>query len=163
MTRFPRAFQNTVAKTMVTPFLSKSRLNVLVMISMVLLFTQLEGVESLNQDSFLLATLPAILISLGLWFNFANQSYNWSMDASLNYLSYRYRFIGIIFFLGGATFHCIDLLGVEKTFAWGAGMVFLGSTILTIIFWIKFAINKRFWTYFFWEILKLNSIKSILF
>jgi hypothetical protein len=29
-------------------------------------------------------------------------------------------------------------------------MVFLGSTILTIIFWIKFAINKRFWTYFFW-------------
>lgn len=71
------------------------------------------------------------------------------MDASLNYLSHRYRFLGILFFFGGATFHCIDLLGVEKTFAWGAGMVFLGSTILTIIFWIKFAINKRFWTYFF--------------
>ena len=71
------------------------------------------------------------------------------MDASLNYLSYRYRFLGILFFLGGATFHCIDLLGVEKTFAWGAGMVFLGSTILTIIFWIQFLINRKFWTYFF--------------
>ena len=150
MAKFHRAFQNTVAKTMVTPFLSKSGLNCLFTISVALVFTQLVAIESLNRDSFLLATFPAMLISFGLWFNFVNQSYNWPMEASLNYLSYRYRFLGILFFLGGATFHCIDLLGVEKTFAWGAGMVFLGSTILAIIFWIKFAINKRFWTYFFW-------------
>jgi len=149
MAKFHRAFQNTVAKTMVTPFLSKSGLNCLFTISVALVFTQLVAIESLNRDSFLLATFPAMLISFGLWFNFVNQTYSWSMDASLNYLSYRYRFLGILFFLGGATFHCIDLLGVEKTFAWGTGMVFLGSTILTIIFWIKFAINKRFWTYFF--------------
>ena len=150
MTKFPRAFQNTVAKMMVTPFLSKSGLNCLFTISLALVFTQLVDAESLNRASFLLASFPAILISFGLWFNFVNQTYSWSMDASLNYLSNRYRFLGILFFLGGATFHCIDLLGVEDTFAWGTGMVFLGSTILTIIFWIKFAINKRFWTYFFW-------------
>ena len=150
MTKSHRAFQNTVAKTMVTPILSKSGLNCLFTISVALVFTQLVAVESLNRDSFLLATFPVILISFGLWFNFVNQSYNWPMDVSLNYLSYRYRFLGILFFLGGATFHCIDLLGVENTFAWGAGMVFLGSTILAIIFWIKYAINKKFWTYFFW-------------
>ena len=76
MAKFHRAFQNTVAKTMVTPFLSKLGLNCLFTISVALVFTQLVAVESLNRDSFLLATFPAILISFGLWFNFVNQSYN---------------------------------------------------------------------------------------
>jgi hypothetical protein len=71
------------------------------------------------------------------------------MDTTLTPSPKRYRAFGILFFLSGATFHCIDLLGVERTFAWGTGMVFLASIILTIIFWIRVAINKRFWTFFF--------------
>ena len=76
MAKFHRAFQNTVAKTMVTPFLSKSGLNCLFTISVALVFTQLVAIESLNRDSFLLATFTEMIISFGLWLNFVNQSYN---------------------------------------------------------------------------------------
>ena len=76
MAKFHRAFQNTVAKTMVTPFLSKSGLNCRFTFSVALVFTQLVAIESLNRDSFLLATFPEMLIGFGLWFNFVNQSYN---------------------------------------------------------------------------------------
>ena len=40
------------------------------------------------------------------------------MDTTLTSSPKRYRAFGILFFLSGATFHCIDLLGVERTFAW---------------------------------------------
>ena len=60
-----------------------------------------------------------------------------------------FRSFGILFFLSGAAFHCIDLLGVERTIAWGTGMVFLASVILTMAFWLRLAIKRRFWTYFF--------------
>ena len=71
------------------------------------------------------------------------------MNTTANNLPPTFRSLGMLFFLGGATFHCIDLLGVAKTFAWGTGMVFLASASLSIIFWSRLAIKKRFWTYFF--------------
>ena len=72
-----------------------------------------------------------------------------STSAPANDLPSGFRSFGMLFFLSGATFHCIDLLGVNRTFAWGTGMVFLASVLLTIAFWLKLAIKRRFWTYFF--------------
>jgi hypothetical protein len=47
----------------------------------------------------------------------------------------------------GAFFHCIDFLGIEETLEWGAGLGFLGAMILTVLFWTKYAINRRVWKY----------------
>ena len=58
-----------------------------------------------------------------------------------------FRAYGFLFFMTGAFFHCIDFMGVEDTLEWGAGLGFLGAMILTILFWTKYAINRRVWKY----------------
>ena len=59
-----------------------------------------------------------------------------------------FRTIGFILFLCGGYYHCIDFLGTEKTSLWVMGMTFLSLMLVSIGIWIRFAVRKRFWTYF---------------
>ncbi len=59
-----------------------------------------------------------------------------------------FRAIGFVFFLFGAYYHCIDFLGVEKTTLWGMGLTFLALMLVSIGLWLRFAVKKRFWTFF---------------
>ena len=58
-----------------------------------------------------------------------------------------FRAFGFAFFMTGACFHCIDFLGAEDTLMWGMGLGFLGALLLSLYFWARIAVNKKFWKY----------------
>ena len=58
-----------------------------------------------------------------------------------------FRAYGFLFFMAGAFFHCMDFLGVEDTLMWGMGLGFLGAFLLTLYFWVRYAVNRKFWKY----------------
>ena len=70
------------------------------------------------------------------------------MDTANNELQLNaFRNWGFLFFFAGATFHCIDFIGTEKTLEWGMGQFFLAAIILASLFWIRKAIKKKVWNY----------------
>jgi hypothetical protein len=58
---------------MLAPLLSKVGLNSIFLVFLAFVLGSLMTGETLNQESFLLAAFPAIVISSALWFNFTNQ------------------------------------------------------------------------------------------
>ena len=58
-----------------------------------------------------------------------------------------FRAYGFVFFMAGAFFHCMDFLGVEDTLMWGMGLGFLGAFLLSLFFWGRLAVNRKFWKY----------------
>jgi hypothetical protein len=65
--------KNSVARIMLAPLLSKVGLNSIFLVFLAFVLGSLMTGETLNQESFLLAAFPAIVISSALWFNFTNQ------------------------------------------------------------------------------------------
>ena len=65
--------KSSVARIMLAPLLSKVGLNSIFLVFLAFVMGSLMTVEILNQESFFLAALPAIVISSALWFNFTNQ------------------------------------------------------------------------------------------
>ena len=60
----------------------------------------------------------------------------------------KFRSIGFALFLCGAYYHCIDFLGAENTTLWSMGLTFLAFMLLSIGLWLRFAVKRKFWTFF---------------
>ena len=76
MTNITNSFQNTLAKAMLAPFLSKAGMNSIFLLILVVSVYPVIISEYLKQDSFLLAICPVIVVSIGLWLNFINRIRN---------------------------------------------------------------------------------------
>ena len=70
-----------------------------------------------------------------------------SSKQEANGLPKNFRAYGFAFFMAGAFFHCMDFLGVENTLMWGMGLGFLGAFLMSLYFWMRIAVNKKFWRY----------------
>ena len=143
--------QQDIAGLITLPLTSKGTLNLLFLL--VVLFGITQAILNLDYDaSFYVAAVPAVLLIFGVWINFTNRVIGWLImqQASTSTLPPSFRSLGLFFFLAGATFHCIDFLGVEETLEWGGGLVFFAAILLTIIFWLRFTIKKKIWKYVIW-------------
>ena len=143
--------QQDIAGLITLPLTSKGTLNLLFLL--VVLFGITQAILNLDYDaSFYVAAVPAVLLVFGVWINFTNRVIRWLImqQASTSTLPPSFRSLGFFFFLAGATFHCIDFLGVEETLEWGGGLVFFAAILLTIIFWLRFTIKRKIWKYVIW-------------
>ena len=143
--------QKDIAGLITLPLTSKGTLNLLFLI--VVLFGITQAMLNLDYDaSFYVATVPAVFLIFGVWINFTNRVIRWlaMQQAPTSTMPPSFRSLGFFFFLAGATFHCIDFLGVEETLEWGGGLVFLAAILLTIVFWLRFTIKKKIWQYVIW-------------
>ena len=143
--------QQDIANIITIPLSSKGTLNLLFFL--VVLFGITQALLNLDYDaSFYVAIIPATFLIFGVWINFTNRVIRWPtmQQATTSAMPPSFRSLGFFFFLAGATFHCIDFLGVEETLEWGGGLFFLAAIILTIIFWLRFTIKKKVWQYVFW-------------
>ena len=59
-----------------------------------------------------------------------------------------FRKIGFVLFLCGAYYHCIDFLGSENTNLWGMGLTFLALMLISIGYWFRYALKRKFWRFF---------------
>ena len=143
--------QQDIAGLITLPLTSKGTLNLLFLI--VVLFGITQAILNHDYDaSFYVAVLPAVLLIFGAWINFTNRVTRWLImqQAPTSTMPPSFRSLGFFFFLAGATFHCIDFLGVEETLEWGGGLVFLAAILLTIVFWLRFTIKRKIWQYVIW-------------
>ena len=144
------SFKMKTAVFMASHFRSKTILNAIFLsfLTLVAFPTIISGSEP---QSALLAIVPSTLVIMILWFAFTNKYINWFMQISTNSSEdlNNFRAIGFALFLCGAFYHCIDFLGTENTTLWSMGLTFLALMIITIGFWLRYAIKRKFWTIFF--------------
>ena len=144
------ALKLKTAGFMASYFCSRSILNALfiLLITFVIIPSITAGSEP---ESCLLAVIPSLLVIIVFWLRFTHKYANWIMEASRSspYGLEHFRSLGFLFFLCGAYYHCIDFLGTEKTTLWGMGLTFSGLMLATIVFWLRFAIQRRIWKYLF--------------
>ena len=143
------AFKLKTAGFMASHFRSRSILNA-IFVSFFALVVMPLIVNGSEAESALLAIIPSAVATMILWFTFINKYVNWIMQKSTSspYGIENFRTIGFILFLCGGYYHCIDFLGTEKTSLWVMGMTFLALMLVSIGLWIRYALRKRFWTFF---------------